>query len=155
MPVSNFLTKEQKNSMRKAMREDECPHFREHILIMLLANDGKTQSQIAEFIGCSLRTVSHWFAHGDPDNLESFRDGRGKGNNQKATPEYIDLLIEIVDKEPIELGYEFGRWTAQRLSEHLGKETGITLSSGQVKRILKKRLSIYLAEIFARGSSKA
>ena len=79
------------------MKEDECPYFREHILIMLLANDGKTQSQIAEFIGCSLRTVSHWFIHGDPDNLESFRDGRGQGNNQKATPEYIDLLIDIVE----------------------------------------------------------
>ena len=139
MPVSNFLTKEQKKAMRKAMREDECPHFREHILIMLLANDGKTQSQIADFIGCSLRTVSHWFTHGDPENLESFRDGRGQGNNQKATPDYIDLLIEIVEKEPTELGYEFGRWTAQRLSEHLAKETGITLSSGQVKRLLKKK----------------
>ncbi len=120
------------------MREDECPHFRAHILIMLLANDCRTQQQIADFIGCSLRTVSHWFIHGDPDNLESFRDTRAKGNNQKATPAYTDLLIEVVDKDPIELGYEFGRWMAQRLSEHLAKKTEIAFSSGQVKRLLKK-----------------
>ncbi|NES93443.1 IS630 family transposase [Okeania sp. SIO2B9] len=144
MPVSNFLTKEQKKSMRKAMREDECPHFREHILIILLANDGKTQSQIAEFVGCSLRTVSYWFNHGDPDNLESFRDGRGQGNNQKSTPGYINLLIEIVEKDPTKFGYEFGRWTAQRLSEHLAKETGIALSSSQVKRLLKKNEYRYI-----------
>lgn len=139
MPVSNFLSKEQKKSLRKAFKEDPCPHFREHVLIMLLANDGKTQQHISDFLGCSLRTVSYWFTHGDPDNLESFRDGRGAGNHQKVTPEYTTLLFEVIEKEPTELGYEFGRWTAQRLSEHLAKETAIVLSSGQLRRLLKKR----------------
>jgi len=139
MPVSNFLSKEQKKQLRKAMREDGCPYFREHILIILLANDGKTQQQIADFIGCSLRTVSHWFIHGDPDNLESFRDTRAKGNHQKATPEYINLLFETVEQDPTELGYEFGRWTAQRLSEHLAQTTEIVLSGRQVTRLLKKK----------------
>ena len=139
MPVSNFLSKEQQKTLRKALKEDSCPHFREHILITLLANDGKTQQQISNFLGCSLRTVNYWVIHGDPGNLESFRDGRGVGNHKKVTPEYINLLLEVVEKEPTELGYEFGRWTAQRLSEHLAKETEIVLSSGQVKRLLKKR----------------
>ena len=139
MPVSNFLSKEQKKSLRKALKEDSCPHFREHILIMLLANDGKTQQQVSDFLGCSLRTVSYWFTHRDPDNLESFRDGRGAGNHQKVTPEYVNLLFELIEKEPTELGYEFGRWTAQRLSEHLAQETEIVLSSGQLRRLLKKR----------------
>ena len=144
MPASNFLSKEQKKSLRKALKEDSCPHFREHILITLLANDGKTQQQISDFLGCSLRTVNHWVIHGDPDNLESFRDGRGVGNHQKVTPEYIKLLLEVVEKEPTGLGYEFGRWTAQRLSEHLAKETEIVLSSGQVNRLLKKKGYSYI-----------
>ena len=106
---------------------------------MLLANDGKTQQQISDFLGCSLRTVSYWFTHGDPDDLESFRDGRGAGNHQKVTPEYLNLLFEVIEKEPSEFGYEFGRWTAQRLSEHLAQETEIVLSGGQLRRLLKKR----------------
>ncbi|MGA1130702.1 MAG: winged helix-turn-helix domain-containing protein [Prochlorotrichaceae cyanobacterium] len=61
-----------------------------------------------------------------------------KGNFHKATPEYIKLLTELIDKEPKEFGYEFGRWTAKRLATHLEKETGINLSSSQVTRILKK-----------------
>ena len=44
-----------------------------------------------------------------------------------------------MDKQPEELGYEFGRWTGKRLSEHLEKETGIKLSKSQIARILKKR----------------
>lgn len=139
MPVSNILSKDQKKALQKAMKEDECPHFREHILIMLLANDGKTQQQIADFAGCSLRTVNYWYVHGDPDNLASFRDQRGQGNHQKATPEYIDLLLQVVDQEPTELGYEFGRWTTQRLAEHLASVTNIILSNRQISRILKKK----------------
>ena len=42
-----------------------------------------------------------------------------EGNHKKATPEYIELLLEIVDKEPQELGYEFGRWTGKRLATYL------------------------------------
>ena len=59
--------------------------------------------------------------HGDPDNLESFKDGRAKGNFRKATKEYIDLLLITIDKEPSEFGYEFGRWSAARLASHKKK----------------------------------
>ncbi len=38
--------------------------------------------------------------------------------------------MKIVDEDPKEFGYEFGRWTAARLAEHLEKETGIKLSIG-------------------------
>ncbi len=82
--------------------------------------------------------------HGDPDNLESLRDKREKGNYRKATEEYIQLLLDIVEKELSELGYDFGRWTAQRLSTHLAEKTGIKLSSTQVRRILKERNYVYL-----------
>ena len=42
-----------------------------------------------------------------------------KGNHQKATDKYIEILLEVVEKEPQELGYEFGRWSAQRLATYI------------------------------------
>jgi hypothetical protein len=51
-----------------------------------------------------------------------------KGNHHKATDQYIDLLLEIIEKDPQEFGYEFGRWMAQRLAIYLEQETGISLS---------------------------
>jgi len=41
-----------------------------------------------------------------------------KGNYQKVTDQYIEILLATVEKEPSELGYEFGRWTAQRLATY-------------------------------------
>ena len=144
MPVQNFLSSEQKKALQKALKSDICPHFREHALILLLLNDGKTHKEVANLIGCAVRIVDYWALRGDPDNLDSLRDQREQGNYWKATAEYINLLLEIIDKEPREFGYEFGRWTAERLATHLAKETGVELSSSQVRRILKQKKFSYI-----------
>ena len=144
MPAKNHLTSEQVEKLQKALKVEENGNIRERILILLLLNDGKTQARIAEFLGCSLNKASYWCVHGDPENLESLKDERMKGNHKKATDKYIETLLETIDKEPQELGYEFGRWTAQRLATYLGNITGIQLSGLQVRRILEQKKYVYL-----------
>lgn len=70
--------------------------------------------------------------HGEPDNLESLKDEKMKGNDHKATEKYREILLETIDKDPQELGYEFGRWSAKRLATYLEEVTGIKLSGSQV-----------------------
>ena len=99
MPAKNFLKIDQKEKLQKALKENEHPDIRERILMFLLLDDGKTQAGIANFLGCSLRKVAYWCVHGDPENLESLVDERMKGNYQKATEEYVKLLLETIEKE--------------------------------------------------------
>ena len=139
MPAKGFLNLEQKERLQTLVRSNDCPRLREHALILLLQNDGKTYEDIANFIGCGYRTVAHWCVHGDPDNIESLKDKRQQGNYRKATEQYIKLLLEVVELPPHELGYEFGRWTGERLSTYLQQQTGIKLSSKQISRILQKK----------------
>jgi transposase len=144
MPAANHLTPTQKENLQKGLRESGCRHFRERILMMLLMNDGKTYQEITNFLGCAYRSVAYWCVHGAPDNLESLRDGRETGNYRKVTEEYIQLLMKVIEIEPSELGYEFGRWTGARLSTYLAEQTGIELSSSQIRRILKEKKYVYL-----------
>jgi transposase len=144
MPAKNHLNPKQIEKLQKALKEEEKGNIRERILILLLLNDGKTQSKIAEFLGCSVNKVSYWCLKGDPDNLESLIDERMKGNHKKATDKYIEILLKTIEIEPQELGYEFGRWTAQRLATYLEESTGIKLSGGQVRRILKQKKYVYI-----------
>ena len=51
MPATGFLKQEQKEKLQKNLKEHEHPEIRERILILLLLNDGKTQQEIASFIG--------------------------------------------------------------------------------------------------------
>ena len=144
MPVTGFLLPSQKQSLQKALYKDDCPHFRQRVLILLLMNDGKTYQQIANFIGCSLRTVAYWGVHGDPEYLETLRDGREQGNYRKATDLYIEILLDRIDKDPKDFGYDFGRWTCKRLATYLAENTGIALSSSQIRRILQRKGLSYI-----------
>jgi transposase len=144
MPAKNHLSQEQRERLLKILKQHENPYVREKVFILLLINDGKTYQEISNFLDIAYPTVAYWAVHGDPDNLDSFLDGRREGNFRKITQEYEDLLLEVIEKEPEELGYEFGRWTAARLATHLEKATGIKLSGSQVRRRLEKKKYVYL-----------
>ncbi|MCY7278821.1 MAG: IS630 family transposase [Phormidesmis sp. CAN_BIN44] len=144
MPVAKFLSLSQQKNLQNALRESDDPHQRQRVLMLLLRNDGKTYEEIMGFIGCSYRSVAHWCIHGNPNDLESLKDQRSKGNYRKATPEYIEQLLVVVEQTPCELGYEFGRWTTARLATHLEQKTQIGLSSVQVGRILRQKKYGYL-----------
>jgi hypothetical protein len=92
MPTKNFLSSETKETLQQALKEHEHPDIRQRALIFLLLNNGNTQAQTAELIGCSLRKVPYGRIHGDPENLDSFKDKRMKGNYRRATETYINLL---------------------------------------------------------------
>jgi transposase len=144
MPAKNHLSQEQRERLLKILKQHENPYVREKVFILLLINDGKTYQEISNFLDIAYPTVAYWAVHGDPDNLDSFLDGRREGNFRKITQEYEDLLLEVIEKEPEEYGYGFGRWTAARLATHLEKATGIKLSGSQVRRRLEKKKYVYL-----------
>ncbi len=75
-PSKHFLTSGQISKLQKALKDSKLPHVRERILILLLQNDGKPQREIAQFLGCSPRTVAYWCVHGD---LEYCLEKNGEG----------------------------------------------------------------------------
>lgn len=135
----NFLLPKQKENLQNALKKSSRPEVRERILMFLLLNEGKTYAEIAEFLGCSFRTVAYWCKHGDPDKIETLKDKRANGNNRKVTESYLEMLLETTNKHPLELGYDFKRWTAKKLAAHLAKTTGIKISCSQVRNILEKK----------------
>lgn len=137
--MKNFLAPDQKERLQKALKTSERAEVRERILMLLLLNDGKTYAQISDFLGCSKRTVAYWCVRGDPEDLESFKDDKIKGNARKVTDDYIAKLLEISQKKPQDLGYNFKRWTGEKLAAHLEQETGISISASQIRRILQKQ----------------
>src|SRR5919202_641986 len=57
MPAKNHLNSEQVKKLQQALKQEENGAIRERILILLLLNDGKTQKEIAKFIGCSSNKI--------------------------------------------------------------------------------------------------
>jgi transposase len=162
------LSQEQKERLIKTLKEHENPYGREKVIILLLinndVNDVKNYQEISKFLNIIYPTVAYWAVHGDSDNFASFLDGRREGNFHKVTEDSEKLLLELIEKEPAEYGYEFGLWTAAKLATYLEQVTGIKLSGSQVRSRLERKKYVYrsaeftakpLGKVQPRGQTKS
>ena len=131
------LTYFQRKLLEKNL-DDKLPRqYRQRIEIMLLADEGKTQTQISKAIGCSLATARYWMfiaKSGQTHQWNNYPIGRP----QEVNEQYLERLKELVTNSPKKCGYVFERWTANWLGKHLAKEFAIELSDRHINRLLKK-----------------
>ncbi len=131
------LTSFQRKLLQKSLQEDLPESYRQRIEIMLLADAGKSQTEICRTLECCPATVRHWTHIARAGMAHQWQDcpiGRPKAVNEQ----YLERLKELVNGSPRDYGYSFRRWTANWLSKHLAKELGISVSDRHLKRLLKE-----------------
>ncbi|WP_448268149.1 helix-turn-helix domain-containing protein [Nostoc sp. DSM 114159] len=136
-PIGKFLTAFQRKMLQKSLQDDLPESYRQRIEIMLLADQGKSQTEICQTLGCCPATARHWMhivRSGMAHQWQESAIGRPKVVNE----EYLERLKELVIHSPRDYGYPFGRWTAQWLSKHLEKELGISIGDRNINLLLKK-----------------
>jgi transposase len=134
---SKFLTPFQRKALLKNLQANLQPEYRRRIEIMLLADMGKSQTQICEIIGCSQEMARYWIGIAEAGLAHKWNE-RPIGRPKTVNNEYIERLKELVSHSPREYGYAFGYWTAQWLSKHLANEFGIEITDRHVNRLLKQ-----------------
>ncbi len=133
----HLLTPFQHQLLQKSLQDDLPKSYRQRIQIMLLADEGKTQTEICQTLGCCPGTARHWILMARSGMAHRWQDspiGRPKTANDK----YLERLKELVIQSPREFGYGFERWTGQWLSKHLAKEFGIKLGDRRINQLLKE-----------------
>ncbi|MBD2385073.1 helix-turn-helix domain-containing protein [Cylindrospermum sp. FACHB-282] len=131
------LTPFQRKLLEKNLQEDYPESYRQRIEIMLLADEGKTQTEICQILGCCAATARHWIHIARTGMAHQWQDcpiGRPKTVNE----EYLERLKELVGSSPRDHGYSFRRWTANWLQKHLAREFGVEVSDRHIKRLLKQ-----------------
>ncbi|GAB4194955.1 MAG: hypothetical protein Fur006_41040 [Coleofasciculaceae cyanobacterium] len=131
------LTPFQRKLLLKRMNTDLRAEYRRRIEIMLLADRGRSQSQICAELGCSQETARYWIAMAQAGNAHKW-DEHPRGRPKNVNEDYLNRLKELVSNSPREYGYSFQRWTAQWLRKHLAKEMGIDVSDRHINRLLKE-----------------
>ena len=131
------LTPFQRKLLLKRINADLRAEYRRRIEIMLLADRGRSQSQICVELGCSQETARYWIAMAQSGNAHKW-DEHPRGRPKNVNEDYLNRLKELVSNSPREYGYPFQRWTAQWLSKHLAKEMGIEISDRHINRLLKE-----------------
>ncbi|MBW4687454.1 MAG: helix-turn-helix domain-containing protein [Komarekiella atlantica HA4396-MV6] len=131
------LTPFQRKLLLESLHKSLPESYRQRIEIMLLADEGKTQTEICQTLGCCAATARHWMHIARTGMAHQWQDcpiGRPKAVNDQ----YLERLKELVSTSPRNYGYSFRRWTANWLGKHLAKELGIEVSDRHLKRLLKQ-----------------
>jgi transposase len=135
--TGKFLTPFQRRLLQKSLQENLPASYRQRIEIMLLADQGKSQTAICQNLGCCPATARHWMHIARTGMAHQWQDcpiGRPKAVNDQ----YLERLKELISHSPRDYGYSFRRWTANWLQKHLARELGIEISDRHIKRLLKQ-----------------
>jgi transposase len=133
-----FLTVFQRKLLQKSLQEDLPESYRQRIQIMLLADQGKSQTEICRTLECSSATARHWMHVARAGMAHQWQD-YPIGRPMVVNEEYLERLQQLVNHSPRDYGYCFQRWTANWLSKHLAKEFGVEVSDRHINRLLKQK----------------
>lgn len=87
----------------------------------------------------SIPTIYGWIKRWQGGGIEALANQPRSGRPPKADDAYATKLVDVIAKEPKELGYDFMLWSVERLSAHLEKETGIQLSESRLRALIKRK----------------
>ena len=125
--------------IEKAMRQDKRAEVRQRATVIRLLHLGQNPQAVAEHQMVSVPTIYNWHKLWREQGIEGLANKPKTGRPAKASDAYCQKLEALLEKEPAEFGYRFVIWTSDRLRTHLEKETGISLSEGRFRALLKKR----------------
>ena len=135
--LSKHLTKFQRQLLEKNLQAEIIPEYRQRIEIMLLADVGKTQTQICRTLSCSPLTARHWIFMAKSGQAHNWKD-QAIGRPKTVTSDYLNRLKQLMSESPKDLGYPFSRWTGQWLSKHLSQELNIEVTARHVNRLIEE-----------------
>lgn len=133
----NYLTSFQRKLLKENLEKEQDNKYRQRIEIMLLADEGKSQTEICQLLGCCQATARHWIMIAKSGQAHRWND-RKIGRPKRVNDAYLERLKELVHHSPRDYGYSFRRWTAEWLSRHLAKEFNIKVSDRYINHLLKK-----------------
>ena len=105
----HYKTVEKLRRLRKEAEQDGAYRVAKRIHAVLLNNDSKTSSQIAEILDAPLSRVSQWLHDYEKHGYEALLEGYRSGRNPKLSEQQKTMLGDIVDSGPAAYGFLSGQ----------------------------------------------
>ena len=140
----NFtLSETELEIISKAIKTDKRLAVRQRAMGLRLLHEGHTPQEVAAIMSVSAPVVYNWHHRWQADRLEGLANRPKSGRPRKAGPSYVQRLEAVIEQDPQDLGYNFTLWTADRLRQHMEKETGERLGATKFRALLKENNFVY------------
>lgn len=124
--------------LRQEAVKDQEPRVAQRFHAMALSIEGRTASQIAQFLkvhrSCIPLWIENWNRHREQGLLEGHRAGRPAGLDAAQR----EQLQDILDSGPVAYGLETGIWTSPVISRVIAEEFDRQYHPGHVRKLLKQ-----------------
>ncbi|MFQ6048380.1 MAG: IS630 family transposase [Phycisphaerae bacterium] len=101
-----------------------------------LSSRGWKVPEIAEIVRRDRSVVSRWLHRFEEEGIEGLWPRKSPGRPPKVTAEFRQAADEAARENPRDLGYEFTRWTADLLAQHLAETTGVEVGPATMRNTL-------------------
>jgi len=131
------LTPSEKASLQRLRRSTQSAKLRDRVTALLMLASGMLVAQILDLLTISRSTLANWRIRWLKRRHFGLKDATRSGRPSEADAKYIARLVRVVQQDPRRLGYAFTRWTAPRLAQYMGEETGVWLTAAWVSELLR------------------
>lgn len=112
------LSEEELVVIETSIRHDKRPEVRQRCIAIRFLHLGHKPEEVAEMQAVSKATIYGWIDCWLSGRVEGLANRPKSGRPPKADNAYGLTLLEVIEKEPSELGYDFTIWTMDRLRAH-------------------------------------
>lgn len=133
------LSKKEMQVVEKAIKHDKRPEVVQRSIAIRLLHLGHKPEEVSKMQAVSKPTIYGWYHRWQGGGTEALANRPKSGRPLKTDDGYSLTLVEVIEKEPSEVGYDFTIWTVGRLSAHLEKVTGIVLSESRLRALIKRK----------------
>ena len=136
-PLSVVISEVGLDELRRVFSsERDDVDFRVHVHGVYLVASGMTPPQAAAVLGVGSSSVRRWVHAFNQRGLAGLRRKPHPGKTPRLSREQKRQLFEDVLRDPWDLGYGFGMWTAKTVRHHIQRRFRVSLGERQVNRIL-------------------
>jgi transposase len=116
-------TPSQEQELARLMKYARLPHVRTKAVALWNVGAGRSQREVAEFLGVGLRTVNRWVNRFRREGGPALLVGPGRGRRPRAKAEEIGRYLR---QSPRTFGLSQTRWTLRALAQTVPSLRGFT-----------------------------
>jgi putative transposase len=137
------LTETELSTIEESIKRSESARIVKRATAIRMLHQGQTPQQAAKVLSVQPPTIYEWFHRFRSEGLPGLEHRPKSGRPRIANEAYCQVVEEILEQEPSDLGYDFTLWTIKRLNQHVGQVTGIEISDERLRLILLERGWVY------------
>jgi transposase len=117
------LSQEERTELRRLMRRAEKPHLRMKATALWNLSQGKTQREVAAFLGVSTVSVRAWAKRFRAEGVTGLAIRPGRGRPARAQAAEVEAVLR---RSPRSFGLAQTRWTLRALASVVPSLRGFT-----------------------------